>query len=203
MLQIPAAVLPYPTPNYGNGNVSWSNIHEAKDGKWNLKGRKFLRCSSQTQFRVFIIAVPPEDPKSKLRSEAALQQVFDSFSAAAHLTYFTGKFTYVGYEISPLFAQPQVAHQAMIQAQNKGANFVILLLGSKSVSAYSIFKTLADRDFGVHSLCAVYKEDKDGKPFSDQYWGNVMMKVNLKAGGINHTVTKATELMKDTLVLGA
>ncbi|KAF1849347.1 Piwi-domain-containing protein [Cucurbitaria berberidis CBS 394.84] len=204
MLQIPAAILPYPTPNYGNGIVNWSNPRDARDSKWNLMGRKFLQASAQTPFKVFMVVVPRDGGRSKLQSQpAVLQQVWKGFSTAAQHTYATGKFTYVGDTTCPPFAQPQIAQKVMAMAKDKGANLVLLLLEAKSTTAYSIFKDLADRTYDMHSLCAVYKEDRTGRPFGDQYWGNVMMKINLKAGGVNHTVTKVAEIMKDTLVLGA
>ncbi|CAO2651958.1 Nn.00g002410.m01.CDS01 [Neocucurbitaria sp. VM-36] len=204
MLQVPAATLPYPTPNYGNGIVDWSNSRTAKDAKWNLIGRKFLRSTPQASFNVFMIVVPCTQDKDRTKLQSTrIQQVWRDFLRAAQDIYATGKFTFVGNCICPVFAQPGKAHDVMAGAKAKGANFFVLLLEKKSVAAYSIFKHLADCTFGVHSLCTVYKEDKTGRPFGDQYWGNVMMKVNLKAGGINHTVSQVAEVMKDTLVLGA
>lgn len=203
MLQIPATTLSYPTLNYGNGIVDWSNGKDAKDAKWNLNRRKFLRSSPQASFRVFVIIVPyAEDNRTKLHP-ANVDKVWNDFQKAAQQTYATGQFTFVGQTVCRPFAQPNIAPQVMNMAKSKGANFVILLLEKKSVPAYSIFKHLADCTVGLHSLCAIYKEDKSGNPFGYQYWGNVMMKVNLKAGGTNHTAPKIAEIMKDTLVLGA
>jgi eukaryotic translation initiation factor 2C len=93
---------------------------------------------------------------------------------------------------------------------------VLLLLEASSKPLYQFFKDLADREFGLHALCItegkVFKGDNG--PISrmiDQYLGNVMMKVNLKCEGINHSAGDSVanseqslqNRLKDTTVLGA
>ncbi|KAF1849518.1 Piwi-domain-containing protein [Cucurbitaria berberidis CBS 394.84] len=68
---------------------------------------------------------------------------------------------------------------------------VVLLLGKRNIPVYSAFKDVADRISGLQSVC-VTEEKNRGKPATDkglgQYFSNVMMKVNLKQKGRNHTV---------------
>lgn len=204
MLQVPAALLPYPTLNYGNGDVNLNDPRNAKDGKWNLNRRRFLKTNPQSAFKVFMIYVPRENVQINL-SPQEVRLIFEEFKKAVEVTYNAGKATLFGIEKCPKFTQPGVAQKTMTMAKDKGANFVYLLLENKSTAAYSVFKDLADRNFGMHSLCSVFKGKRfqQGPYFSDQYWGNVIMKINLKAGGINHTVREVPQVMKDTLVLGA
>lgn len=80
----------------------------------------------------------------------------------------------------------------------------LLLLNRKDTTAYSIFKDLCDRKYGLHSICLSQplncKKGNDGGR-----WSKIALKMNLKAAGINHTIKNGLiqEFMKDTLVLGA
>jgi eukaryotic translation initiation factor 2C len=84
-------------------------------------------------------------------------------------------------------------------------DFVILLLYSKKAAPYAAFKDLADRTYGVPSICMTTSAVKHSK-FGD-YMGNLAMKANLKTAGSNHSITGdqsvLKSVLKDTLVLGA
>jgi eukaryotic translation initiation factor 2C len=105
---------------------------------------------------------------------------------------------------------------------NASCKLVFLLLAKKDIQTYQAFKALADRHFGIHSICITEaanienvhpKVNRDnqvevpaGTPWIKyqirQYFGNVMMKVNLKMGGINHSTAFVRQKMQKTLVLG-
>ncbi|KAI4636318.1 hypothetical protein J4E83_001272 [Alternaria metachromatica] len=76
------------------------------------------------------------------------------------------------------------------QQQSANGKLVILLLERYNIPVYSAFKDVADRIAGLQSLC-VTAEKNSNKQLGDkglsQYFANVMMKVNLKQGGLNHT----------------
>lgn len=98
-------------------------------------------------------------------------------------TYATATFQFVGNVIAPNFDRN--ARDSMEKAKAKGANFVMLFLEKANTPAYSTFKDLADRTYGMQSICVVWNEKRG---FTLHYQGNIAMKINLKAGGINHTV---------------
>ncbi|KAH7380394.1 Piwi domain-containing protein [Phaeosphaeria sp. MPI-PUGE-AT-0046c] len=198
MLQIPATVLPYPKPVYANGTVSM----DTHNPKWNLYKRKLLHTNSKAVVKVFIVTVPQNDNKaSVMHDENFLEQTWIGFKTAMQKTYETANFQFVGKAASPQFGHDlNAARAALGQAKEKGANFVMLLLEKKSVSAYSHFKDLADRRYGIHSVCVTWDKKRG---FNPQYWANIALKLNLKLGGINHTVRGIETIMKDTLVLGA
>jgi eukaryotic translation initiation factor 2C len=82
-----------------------------------------------------------------------------------------------------------------------------LILKKKDTAAYSIFKDLADRCYGVHALClteGVNWTQKNGGSLEalQSYFGNIVMKLNLKMGGVNQSVAVGN-LYGTTLVLGA
>ena len=65
--------------------------------------------------------------------------------------------------------------------------FILFVLPSSDAAIYNSIKTLGDTVFGFHTVCVV--ADKFMKPArQEQYFGNVSLKFNLKAGGINHTL---------------
>ncbi|PSN65856.1 Piwi-domain-containing protein [Corynespora cassiicola Philippines] len=81
-------------------------------------------------------------------------------------------------------------------------DLVILMLKSFNRKAYSDFKNLADRKFGVQSVCITY--EKGNSPSnSAKYMTNVAMKVNLKFGGINSYVTEVDQNLDKAMLLGA
>ncbi|CAL3969368.1 unnamed protein product [Diplocarpon coronariae] len=65
--------------------------------------------------------------------------------------------------------------------------FLLCILPYNDVAIYNSIKTVADTKAGVHTVCVVaskfMKEQRQ-----DQYFGNVSLKFNLKAGGINHAL---------------
>jgi eukaryotic translation initiation factor 2C len=66
--------------------------------------------------------------------------------------------------------------------------FVLCILPHNDVAIYNSIKTVADTKAGIHTVCVVgQKFMKDG-PRQLQYFGNVSLKFNLKAGGTNQTI---------------
>jgi eukaryotic translation initiation factor 2C len=68
--------------------------------------------------------------------------------------------------------------------------FVLCILPFNDVAIYNSIKTICDTKAGIHTVCCVgSKIMKDNR--QDQYFGNVSLKFNLKAGGINQTLEPA------------
>ncbi|KAK0125397.1 hypothetical protein ONS95_000586 [Cadophora gregata] len=65
--------------------------------------------------------------------------------------------------------------------------FVFCVLPYNDVALYNSIKTVGDTKAGIHTVCVVgSKFMKQNR--QEQYFGNVSLKFNLKAGGINHTL---------------
>jgi eukaryotic translation initiation factor 2C len=68
--------------------------------------------------------------------------------------------------------------------------FVLCVLPYNDIAIYNSIKTVADTKAGIHTVCVVsnkfMKEQRQ-----EQYFGNISLKFNLKAGGINQTVDPA------------
>jgi eukaryotic translation initiation factor 2C len=85
-------------------------------------------------------------------------------------------------------------------------NFALFLLDGKNIPAYSSFKDLCDRRYGLHAICLANQKCKNEN--DKQRWSNIILKMNLKAAGINHTVNSRLigplgSFMETALVLGA
>ncbi|KAF2122712.1 ribonuclease H-like domain-containing protein [Lophiotrema nucula] len=113
---------------------------------------------------------------------------------------------------------------AKARASGNDKVLVLLLIPKRNIAIYQEFKDLADREVGVQTICMTeeanmelhkdkrIKNIKSGEwetkkaPFAKDimgYFGNIMMKVNLKFGGINHTTRAVLTSLSKTLVLGA
>jgi len=68
--------------------------------------------------------------------------------------------------------------------------FVLCVLPFNDVAIYNSIKNVADTKAGIHTVCVVgnkfMKENRQ-----DQYFGNISLKFNLKAGGINQILDPA------------
>jgi eukaryotic translation initiation factor 2C len=83
------------------------------------------------------------------------------------------------------------------------SKIVALLLPRRDISTYQKFKDLTDREFGLRSMCLTETRICATENLNP-YFGNVMLKTNLKFGGSNHTTHLVTEKLKDRLmILGA
>ncbi|KAI6291473.1 hypothetical protein MCOR07_007967 [Pyricularia oryzae] len=73
----------------------------------------------------------------------------------------------------------------------------VILPDSKDAAVYNAVKRIADIDLGVHTVCMVRKNlFKNGPGQNPQYYANVGLKVNLKAGGINHKLSQDIPVSK-------
>ena len=76
---------------------------------------------------------------------------------------------------------------ARMHASASKPKFILVILPYNDVAMYNSIKALADTKHGMHTVCVVVqkflKEQRQ-----EQYFGNISLKFNLKAGGINHTL---------------
>lgn len=89
---------------------------------------------------------------------------------------------------------------------------VIVILEERSEDEYAEIKCMGDLESGRHVLCMLRekfekgvfpKEPALGTSPHLQYLSNIVMKLNIKAGGINHRVKLYQKVGSDTIVMGA
>jgi eukaryotic translation initiation factor 2C len=68
--------------------------------------------------------------------------------------------------------------------ENPCPQFVLCVLPFNDVAIYNSIKTVADTKAGIHTVCVVGQKFMKGQQ-QEQYFGNISLKFNLKAGGIN------------------
>lgn len=192
LLQVKSGTLAFPVVLYQN-NVTKT----PQNGRWRFDGVKFYKRNTAT-FDIFVLH------ESSLLSNH-VSTIFTNISD------WTGK--NYGVAIVKEAARrnlENLGHETIdssIQAQKdtgKHANMAMLMLNRKDVAGYSAFKDLCDRKFGLHSLCVT--RPPPNKINDGDRWGNVTLKMNLKAAGSNHTIANgliSRGFMAKTLVLGA
>jgi eukaryotic translation initiation factor 2C len=109
-------------------------------------------------------------------------------------------------EISDLKSR-LVIDKATEDAKSEDANLVILLLKNSSIPLYADFEDLADRKHGLYSLCMVKKSGmlrnaNNGNIYMfSEHMTNVVMKINLKTGGITQSVGFVRDYMEKNRVM--
>ncbi|KAI1847612.1 hypothetical protein JX266_006464 [Neoarthrinium moseri] len=109
-----------------------------------------------------------------------------------------------GFEIQ--IPQGATAYKAIDEAFSRfpsTVQFVFVVLPDKGTETYNAVKTLADTKYGFHTV-SVQRNNVTKEAGAEQYYANVGLKVNLKAGGVNHKLENGVSLVKEgkTMVVG-
>lgn len=81
-------------------------------------------------------------------------------------------------------------------AVKQGIQHIMFILNQKdSTGLYTKIKRLGDCQYGIHTNCLVAKNLQKEKNLS--YYSNVGLKINLKAGGVNHKLSNDFGLLKE------
>ncbi|KJZ69220.1 hypothetical protein HIM_11383 [Hirsutella minnesotensis 3608] len=89
------------------------------------------------------------------------------------------------------------------RAKNNRIQYIIFVLTEKdSQGLYPKIKSLGDCTYGIHTTVVTSKHLL--KPNNFMYYANVGLKINLKAGGVNHKLREDISLLKDgkTMIAG-
>jgi eukaryotic translation initiation factor 2C len=188
MLQIPCHRLLNPVVLYDQSRTAQA---DATSGRWDPNGKNFLRNHGRHDFH-FVFLVP-----NTLR---ARDTVLTYAAESENQIQRSG----MG---RPRQAQPiqlaGVEQQDLAKALQTASslkqrpNVVILLLPAKNIAVYSPFSPLSDRVFGLQSIVVTEEKCLDLRSLGNrnrppqyrgtqQYMVNIMMKANLKTGGVNH-----------------
>lgn len=180
-----------PSRRFGCPSVQYSNEAVSDKSFWNLIGKNFYRHEMKN-LKTLVLVDNTVD-REKLNKGLAGFQTF------CRRNYEVANINFVGEET---LDNPKSTSDMKTAIQRYTTDLVLLILQSRDVEAYSRFKDLMDRTFGYHSICMTERVF-EGKMGSSM--GSIMMKVNLKGAGSNHTIQggKLKNIMADTLVLGA
>ena len=193
MTTIPARVLSPPGVAYKSGRP---NVREAS---WSIGNMQFQRGGNMSNWAVLLVnqGVPIEFSGVNDPQLTSFLQTFAKKCRDSGMTVPNGPPNILSTHIlPPTEADPRRA-QGMkiiektlkdnIQPRNK-PSFILVLLSKVDDYIYPGIKRLCDVDIGLTTVTMLLdKARKDGRE-QDLYFSNVTLKVNIKLGGINHTL---------------
>lgn len=186
MLRVPYTVLPAPIPVYASDHRP-----DKVATRWKMSGLKFHKTYPPAELRLLFLKHP----------KVSSNNIENYLSALRTKLMQRGLQTQVRSKQEDLNDSPESGIKSAME-KAKGASMVVLAIPSKIIPLYSMFKDLADRNYGIHSICFAKPNNQGNK--MDDYMENVVMKYNLKLGGINHCVKAVRDRLGDhTMVLGA
>lgn len=197
-LQVSARVLKPPSLKYGVG--SKQVVVTPRGGTWNMVDKRLYEAAA---IKAWVILIYESERRFSSRD---CQDMIKGFLSACDdvgikvevrdpiLKYENGQGN-----ISTHFAN--IGKECLAKAKSF-PTLIVAVLPDNAGDLYSTVKHLGDIRFGVATQCLKSHKCSRAK---EQYWKNVMLKVNVKLGGIN-VVPSSTELSdpaNPTIVIGA
>ncbi|KAI4917316.1 hypothetical protein J4E90_003823 [Alternaria incomplexa] len=214
LLNIDSTTMRYPSIIYGANKKKDLYIEHVGKGKsgetprWTLKDCEFLESGPTVSAGVQVYLLTTSET---ITLQATLKEVLQRYNIGGNnkdSKFLVTRRDLLNFEFDQLHQALRYVKETFNEGRKK---IVVLLLPKPDRQAYQFFKDLADREFGLHAVCIT-----EPKVFADaakveQYLGNVMMKVNLKCEGINHSAGDSVahfeqslqHRLKDTMLLGA
>lgn len=182
LIKVPGRVLAGPRVIYQQNKTA---SVDQKFGRWNMMNIKFHTGTRLAKWSTVMITLPNR------------QGSFDAQALTAVMQEFHQGLLKVGV----MAQQPMPVQRLQLQHADDASlgpflrkeadriDLLFIVLPEVNTTLYKRIKTLADKDYGLHTICSVgSKLWKDrGR---DQYIANVALKFNLKLGGINQIVEK-------------
>ncbi|EDN03752.1 predicted protein [Histoplasma mississippiense (nom. inval.)] len=178
LVKVPGRILGCPKVVYKGNKTA-----DPRFGSWNMINIKFNTGASLAKWSYLMISLP------------GARDSFNQQSLGAVMNEFHQALGKIGVNVAPPLAGQRLRLQhsddpaiGSILPRAAGAlDLLFIILPEANIPLYKRIKTLADKDYGIHTICSVgSKLAKDrGR---DQYMANIALKFNLKLGGINQIV---------------
>ena len=207
LAEINARILPVPNLLYASGSTAGSLRPDR--GSWNLEHRRFHQPGILKTLHVLALQIRQEDVASIVQEPSVLLAtalrgyglqtnsepniVTISSSPQAGTAPFATRFE----------AVLQAGLVALEKARPGPIELIVIVLDRRDVEKYSVIKRWADSRVGIPTVCSV--RDKFIKKSNDTF-GNLALKINIKMGGINHVLGQGDfgKLLKmRTMIMGA
>ncbi|TFK81085.1 Piwi-domain-containing protein [Polyporus arcularius HHB13444] len=214
MTVVPSRLLPAPTVSYREGRPP-----QVRDAGWNILEVKLQAGGTMTRWAVLLVQ---EGRRGEFQGERDPELM-------TFLKKFLAKCNAAG--INGARSEPKIMTVNLPKPREDGPNreraleaikhtfrdnlnkdakpsFILVLLSGVDKFIYHGIKKLADVDMGMHTVHMLLMRNKarpeqDNK--QDQYFSNVVLKVNTKLGGINHALDQRSMAWlktKKTMVMG-
>jgi eukaryotic translation initiation factor 2C len=197
-LTVRARVLPPPSLTYGKGSKELDI--SPRDGAWNMRDKKFYKPAPIRKWVVIIY-----ERQARFRQDIATEMVQSFIQGAqsvgmtvedkAPLVFWRDPFQEVA-------AHLKDAGKECIAKTKEPPGLIVVVLPEGGNAIYDQVKNFGDIFMGVTTQCLKASKCSRAKP---QYWANVMLKVNVKMGGINSVLKNSpiADPHNPTIVMGA
>ncbi|KAF8603575.1 Piwi-domain-containing protein [Ceratobasidium sp. AG-I] len=196
-----ARVLPAPALNYGPG--SRSKQLTPANGSWNMRHQKLYKPASVTGWAVVVydnrnIQQPEVDHIVHELKEQADRLGFKEFSSDPPVSF-------PPVQALDVHKHLQAAGAQVFQQTKAPPNLIVVVLPEYAADLYQAVKHFGDVKQGVATQCLVGLKAKRG---GNQYYTNVLLKINVKLGGTNNILDPAThaflsDVANPVMILGS
>lgn len=199
---IPARRLPPPVVNYKNNANKMESIR-ANNGAWNMASKQLLRPMPVTSWVAVCLGDDHRirlNPQQAARALEGLQAAMKAAGMQVSGLQCPTIFPAQGDKLHPS-DEGSVGNWIMSKIKTKPQLIVCFLRGKNSWE-YRQLKIFGDARQGIATQCLAV--DKVLTKGNAQYFANVVLKVNIKLGGVNQGVGNSGRLFQTrTMVLGA
>ncbi|KAL7275850.1 Protein argonaute [Rhizina undulata] len=200
MIKSQARILPPPKISYGAG--SQEQVFAPRDGKWDLRGKKFAKVSPPVKgWGIMVFGNP------RFCDEATVQNFVRTFitTYSQHGGIIENKTPPVMWADSKKAVGTNIfeLYKKAGNQVNSKPQLLVFILQQKASQPYMEIKAYCDTYIGVASQCLQSKHVSQAKP---QYCSNVGMKVNAKLGGVTCFLDKTDHPLfgrEPSIVIGA
>ncbi|CAD6506115.1 BgTH12-07045 [Blumeria graminis f. sp. triticale] len=206
LLVVNARMLPAPPINYKAARVNVLN------GSWNMARQKF-HTNAQLGVWSFVLFKPPPSNSGPRLEEDKIRKSVLGFRDFLEGNGINAKGLVPGGVVVDLVGGENATQvntetigllfKRMCESKNK-PKFLLCVIVADDPGIYNIIKTVGDTKAGIHTVCVIGSKFTKEKG-QGQYFANIALKFNLKAGGINHTIdpTKLGIISEgETMVVG-
>ncbi|KAK6329723.1 hypothetical protein TWF696_003589 [Orbilia brochopaga] len=190
MVVVPARILPAPTIQY---QQRAADLDTGK-GQWNLKAQKFVRGA--TINRLLVLAF------SHSRERAYIPNNIDTLIAQFKESCQELGMKVSSHKIDVINAAQNVLGQLenvfrKYSGSDSKPSLMLCILPDELKSTFNQIKYYADVKAGITTVVMLFSKVSRGiERGNKQYWANLLMKINMRLGGINHTLKNPNEALK-------
>jgi eukaryotic translation initiation factor 2C len=202
MLKVPSERLPFPSVQYAANtrNKGREVPKPKKQSGWNLQDFEAFVTVKATSLKYFVIHDLPASSASNVVDNFC-QEIKNQMGLRLQMS--AQNVICLNPNGIPERLDGGNLESLVKQAKSLRADLVVLILPSPNRFVYAEFKTLADKEYGLHSLCVAKPAELDPARRA-KYMTNIAQKINIKFNGVNSRVEEVIKYLgNDTIVLGA
>jgi len=215
MVTVPGYVLNAPKVSLC-GATGQSSPADVRKGSWNMAGKRFSVPANVKQWSFLKLEnhdTPHTDPIKKIGKDT-LEEFRTTIQACGisgikNTEPVNGGFKAILGPHKSEKTNDEILRKVFKGIAEKNTKMLLVFLPSNDAYIYSRVKRWGDLEFGVHTVCCVASKLKLGTLDSGrhrvQFFANLAMKINLKAGGANQVLsgnTAGSLLTQGTMFVG-